>query len=110
LAADQSFGVLEPGWTGQSPGILTQPTPGALNDTSTVAPEFLSFAFGAGGEAVLTWSAVSGRSYRLECKEDLAEAAWQEVGQVTASSSAASLADGGSVGRAYRFYRIIVLP
>ncbi|MHC1768021.1 MAG: lamin tail domain-containing protein [Verrucomicrobiia bacterium] len=109
LSADESFGYVEPERSGLPPTLLPYPTPGAPNDIGPVAPEFLSFSFSPAGEAVLAWSAVPGRSYRLECTEDLADPAWQEVGQITASGNTASLADGGSVDRVYRFYRVILL-
>jgi hypothetical protein len=112
LAADQSFGFLEEERFGTSSMILPEPTPGIPNDSGTgpIVPWLLPISFGTGGETVVTWSAIPGRSYRLECKSELAEAIWMVVGEKTAEATTMSLADAESVGKTHRFYRVVLLP
>jgi hypothetical protein len=58
----------------------------------------------------LTWSAVAGKTYRVQFKNDVGEANWSDVpGDVTASGALASKADDAIAGRAQRFYRIVQL-
>jgi hypothetical protein len=86
-------------------------TPGYANSVRpTFAPMLRPVVFSANGQTILEWSAVSGRTYRLEFKEDLEEPAWQTVGQITASASTASLVDSSPVKGSQRFYRVVLLP
>jgi hypothetical protein len=111
LSADQSFGFQNPDRFGQSPTVLSQPTPGAPNNsTSPPAPRLLPVACKPDGTTVLTWSAVPGRVYRAEFKEQLGDAAWQSVGELTATGSSASISDSTTVGKTQRFYRVVLLP
>ena len=86
-------------------------TPGYANSVRpTSAPTLRPVAFGTAGQTILEWSAVSGRTYRLEFKEDLEEPAWRTVGQLTASASTVSLVDSGATKSSQRFYRVVLLP
>lgn len=58
----------------------------------------------------LSWGAVAGKTYRVQFKNDLSEANWNDVpGDVTASGSTASKVDTTLGGSAQRFYRIVLL-
>jgi hypothetical protein len=58
---------------------------------------------------VITWSAVSNTTYRLEYKSDLTATDWSALsGDVTASGSTASKTD--TTTATHRFYRVRVLP
>ncbi|HKS37081.1 MAG TPA: putative Ig domain-containing protein, partial [Verrucomicrobiae bacterium] len=58
----------------------------------------------------LSWGAVAGKTYRVQFKNDLSEANWNDVpGDVTASGSTASKVDATLGGSAQRFYRIVLL-
>ena len=58
----------------------------------------------------LTWSAIPGQRYRVQFKNNLQEATWQNLsGDILASSSAAAKTDPSASG-SQRFYRIITLP
>ena len=61
------------------------------------------------GVAVITWSSISGRSYRVQYKQNLTDANWTDLPpDVTATSATTSKTDAvGSVPR--RFYRVVML-
>lgn len=59
---------------------------------------------------VVTWTAVPGKSYRLQFKERL-DHAWNNVdGDVTALAPSASQTDPAATATAQRFYRVLELP
>jgi hypothetical protein len=55
----------------------------------------------------LSWSSVSGRIYRVQWKQQLADAAWSDLVDVTASGTAASYNDANTESQ--RYYRVIVV-
>lgn len=111
LAANQSFGFQVADRFGASPTVLAQPTPGSANNSVPApAPTILPVALGSTGEIIISWSAVAGRTYRLECKNDLQQPSWQDLGQTTATAATASLADTFAAGQPHRFYRVVLLP
>jgi hypothetical protein len=70
----------------------------------------MSSLTGAGTpNVVITWSAVSNVSYRIQYKSDLGATNWTDlIGDVLASGSTASKTDLRTT--ANRFYRVQVLP
>jgi uncharacterized repeat protein (TIGR01451 family) len=62
------------------------------------------------GMATITWTAVPGVTYRLQCTSNSMNSVWMNVpGEITASGSTASKSDVvGSTKQ--RFYRVIVAP
>jgi len=57
------------------------------------------------GSVTLTWSAIAGKSYRIQYKHDLNESAWSDLGPpLTASGPTAMMMD--TPGTSQRFYRI----
>jgi len=75
----------------------------------TAPPVIESIAL-SNGVVVITWSAVSGRSYRLQFKEGLASTNWNDVlPDVLAVGPVAGAHDGiGNAGQ--RFYRVLLVP
>ena len=73
------------------------------------APTILSIGV-TNGEAIVTWTSVSGRVYRLQFKDDVLGTNWQSVEpDVTANSSTAI--GTNTIGEAaQRFYRVQVVP
>lgn len=64
-----------------------------------------------GGGTTVEWSAVSGRTYRLQFKYPLEAANWSNVpGDVTASGPVASKLDASATVQALRFYRVMLVP
>ena len=58
----------------------------------------------------LTWSAVIGRTYRVQYKNDLTDPDWTDLSpDVTASGNTAALTDISAAG-SQRFYRVELLP
>jgi hypothetical protein len=89
LSATNSFTVIV------SPSVVSQPVlsmPGLTNSTVT-----------------LSWTAVPGRSYRVQYKPDLSAANWIDLpGDILASGNTASKTDART--QANRFYRVALLP
>ncbi len=64
-----------------------------------------------GGGTTVEWSAVSGRTYRLQFKYPLEAANWSNVpGDVTAAGPVASKVDPTAAGQLRRFYRVMLVP
>ena len=64
----------------------------------------------ANGVAQLTWSAVSGRTYRVQYKPALAATNWTDLlPDIAATSSTASTTDAAR-SAPQRFYRVLLLP
>jgi hypothetical protein len=55
----------------------------------------------------LSWSSVSGRIYRVQWKQQLSDAAWSNLVDVTASGTAASYNDANTESQ--RYYRVIAV-
>jgi hypothetical protein len=111
LGADQSFGFQNPDRFGQLPNVLAQPTPGSPNNSVLPpAPKLLPVACKSDGTTVLIWTTVPGRVYRAEFKDQLGDVTWQSAGELTATSSTASITDSSAVGKKQRFYRVALLP
>jgi Tol biopolymer transport system component len=63
-----------------------------------------------GGNTTLIWLAVPGRTYRVQFKDSVEQAEWQQLPvDVTAIASTASAVDSGGT-HAHRFYRVLRLP
>jgi hypothetical protein len=64
-----------------------------------------------GSNAIVSFPAVSGRTYRLEYKNQLSDAAWSPVTDYTVSSacSDAQIADPSAASQPRRFYRVRLL-
>lgn len=74
------------------------------------APSILSITGARTGNALITWSAVSNVTYRVQFKSDLNATNWTNLaGDITATGGTASKSDSTS-GNPSRFYRIQVLP
>ena len=86
------------------------------NDGSILRVLRLTTGVAAGAEesrtTVILWSAVPGRTYRVESKADL-DAAWTSIGaDVVASTVSASVAHtvgGDEVVQPHRFYRVVLV-
>jgi hypothetical protein len=89
---------------------MPAPTPRAANIIPTTPPEIriLSATVTAGAETVIVWSAESGKTYRLQFKDDLNEADWTDLTEISATGSTASATSFvGPIPQ--RFYRIQLL-
>jgi len=63
-----------------------------------------------GGSAVIDWVTQSGRVYRVERSEDLADADWQPLAITTSDADWLSFTDSNAAQRCRSFYRLIVQP
>jgi uncharacterized repeat protein (TIGR03803 family) len=77
--------------------------------TNTPAPPaFQSFMF-AGTNLNLSWSAIVGSSYQLQCTTDLTQTNWINLGSpISASGSTVTATD--SMTNSQRFYRVVLVP
>lgn len=80
-----------------------------INDTSVLAA--LPIQSGSGGEPVIVWAAVPGRTYRVQYKDDFNEPGWATLpGDVSADSSTGHKRDQTGSVTPQRFYRVLILP
>jgi hypothetical protein len=107
-AADAAVGRL-PDANPASTTQLPAPTPGVSN-VAVVQPTILDIVMTAQGHARFTWTAIPGRSYRVEGLNDLGAGTWQTLGNVPATTSTAEFTDQTTSGVAHRFYRVVLLP
>jgi len=64
----------------------------------------------AGANVTITWSAMAGKTYRVQFTSDLGKAAWSDLaGDITASGSTAMKTDVMN-SNAQRYYRVVLLP
>jgi Cysteine-rich secretory protein family len=68
----------------------------------------------SGNNIVVTFTAVSGRSYRLERKHDLTDPTWQSIAGVSdfhaVSNGTAPITDPNAISQGQEFYRVRLLP
>jgi hypothetical protein len=84
------------------------PTPRAANIVSAAEVRVLSITHDADVGVTLTWTAQSGRSYRIDYKDDLSDSAWTSLpGTIVAGSETASAIDTSIASATQRFYRIV---
>jgi hypothetical protein len=82
---------------------------GTLTVTASVAPTIQSIVRSANTNMVITWSAVSNRTYHLQYKTNITSA-WSDLSpNVTATNSTASFTDHPA-GARQRYYRVGLLP
>ena len=62
----------------------------------------------ANGNFSFSWSSVPGRSYRVQWKQQLGDAVWNDLTDITASTNSTSFSET-SAGKQQRFYRAIVV-
>jgi hypothetical protein len=112
LVADQSFGHAADPLLGGEPVLLAAPTPGLPNTGGGTpgAPWILELTPGLGHQITVAWSAVPGRQYRLEYKNDLGDPTWLNAGEIPATTSTATLTHSGDPDQTVRFYRVVLLP
>jgi hypothetical protein len=74
-------------------------------------PIVIAIACGADGNAHLTWTSLSGQTYRAQCAADLSVSNWLTVGaDVAATGGTASVSDALSGTVTSRFYRVRLSP
>lgn len=80
---------------------------GTLPDNPASALLLLREVTAAGVATTVRWQSVAGRTYRVQFKNSLNEAAWQDLsGDVTASGAITSKIDSSSAAQPSRLYRV----
>ncbi|MCI0745467.1 MAG: lamin tail domain-containing protein [Verrucomicrobia subdivision 3 bacterium] len=88
--------------------FMPLPSPGAANpNPNPSAPEILSITL-AGGQISLITTSIPGRSYRVDYKDNLASAPWQQLGPIRVAASPTLLVQDQLTSQ--RFYRVFLLP
>ena len=104
------------GDAGSNPAITITATDDglpSLSDSTTfsiavAAPLRIQKVEWVGGRVVLTWTAIAGRNYRVEYKDNITDLNWSNLPpDITASADTASKED--AVGAPQRFYRVLSL-
>jgi hypothetical protein len=72
-------------------------------------PLIQSVAFSRDG-AVITWSALNGRNYRLEYKSELSDPNWITLAPDVIATGPAASATDKTTAASQRFYRVVLLP
>jgi hypothetical protein len=83
--------------------VIVAPAP------STEPPVFTSITV-AEGAAILTWTSVSNRNYRLEYKGNLDATTWTTVVPDIPSAGATTTSTNAVGGASMRFYRVSLVP
>jgi hypothetical protein len=91
--------------------FMPVPTPRAPNVIPTGPAEIriMGTSIAANGDLVITWSAEAGRTYRVQCKDDLNSIGWTDLADVIAAGPVASQTIPRSAAP-QRFYRIQLAP
>jgi hypothetical protein len=111
----QTNNVSQGRWPDGSAGpfyFMTTPTPRAPNIIAEPpALQILSIQLTQERNVILAWTSAPGRTYRVQYKDNLALAGWQNLpGDVTATGSTTSKSDTLAEGATQRFYRVELLP
>ncbi len=66
----------------------------------------IGIARAVSGQAVTSWSTVSGATYRVECAADLKAPVWQTLATLNALSARMTFVDTNATARGHGFYRL----
>jgi subtilase family serine protease len=77
-----------------------------------IGPPVAFVSFSASTSAFqLAWHSVAGLNYQVQCKTNLAQAGWLNLGTVAATTNITMFADTNAMGATgQRFYRLVQLP
>jgi len=90
--------------------FMTDWTPGASNRLGAPPqPQMGTFSLDSAGTFSFQSSAIPGRTYRVEYRDDLNAASWLQLGDIRTASGPSLTIEDNTMGRARRFYRIVLL-
>jgi hypothetical protein len=91
--------------------FMSRPTPRRPNRVDPLTVDSVAIQVSETGSVTLRWQADPGRSYQVECKDDLGASAWSRLpGDVAADAGGAVKIDAPEPGVRQRFYRVLLLP
>jgi len=79
-----------------------------LNTIFATNVPVVAFANVAGDNFSFSWGSVSGRTYRVQWKQQMDDASWNDLTDIAASSNSTSFSES-TLGQPQRFYRAIVV-
>ena len=83
---------------------------GTLPKDATSALKVLPNPAVGTGSVTVQWSAVSGKTYRLQFKNSLSDVSWSNIaGDVTASGATVTKVDSAATNPSGRFYRVLLV-
>jgi len=90
--------------------FMTDWTPDASNRLGAPPqPQMGTFSLDSAGTFSFQSSAIPGRTYRVEYRDDLNAASWLQLGDIRTASGPSLTIEDNTMGRARRFYRIVLL-
>jgi hypothetical protein len=90
--------------------FMSNPTPGSSNAPAGSGQiQILGTSLSSDGSLLLTWNSEEGRTYQVQYKDDLNEAAWKNAGSVIATGTLSTSSQELIPGVALRFYRVVQL-
>jgi hypothetical protein len=97
-------------YTGAYSGVAVVSACNGADGQSLVKPKALNVQTVTGGKRAISWSSKSGKSYKVQYKDNLLAPTWTNLpGTVTATGAVSAITDG-STGAAQRYYRVLMLP
>jgi hypothetical protein len=110
LSSNEIAAIYTAGAAGKCKGLNNSALASSIAQNVAVPPPVIDSVVLNDGVVVVTWSAVSGNTYRLQVTEDLESGNWNDVlPDVLAAGPTAKASD--AVGNsARRFYRVLLVP
>jgi hypothetical protein len=103
-----------PGWSAAAPDSDGDGQPDSYElmfgtNPNSASSKFAATSYNSSGTHGISFPSVSGRSYRVEYKNEITDSTWQTLQTITATSSATSVTDPTVPSPVRRFYRVQAL-
>ena len=103
-----------PGWSGTAPDSDGDGQPDSYElmfgtNPNSASSKFAATSYNNSGTYGISFPSVSGRSYRVEYKNELTHSTWQTLQTITATSSSMTFTDPTVPSPVMRFYRVQAL-
>jgi Domain of unknown function (DUF5011)/HYR domain len=97
-------------YTGAYSGVAVVSACNGADGQSLVKPKALKVQTLTGGKRSISWSSKSGKSYKVQYKDNLLATNWTDLPGTVTATGAVSVITDGSTGAAQRYYRVMMLP
>jgi hypothetical protein len=89
---------------------MSIPTPRAGNTDPNTPPQIVTIFRMSATEISFSFSAISGRTYRVEYSENLGDDSWTQLGPNRVAANAVVAVQDSTAPGSQRFYRVLLLP
>jgi hypothetical protein len=89
---------------------MSIPTPRAGNTDPNTPPQIVTIFRMSATEISFSFSAISGRTYRVEYSENLGDDSWTQLGSNRVAANAVVAVQDSTAPGSQRFYRVLLLP